>query len=203
MVAVITKWNGSPLAFISSRTESLPTPEGPEITIRRGLGDPIDNEGTADFAFINKILIQYNGAKSLELSLPVIVMPTYEYRCNDCNHKFELFLSYQEYENTVISCPSCGAAGPERIIRPVRISRAEKTRLDSLSDPGLLEGLDDDPQTLGRMMREMSTELGEDMGSEFDEVVDRLEKGQTPEEIERDLPDLDPDNGIPGPSLDD
>lgn len=129
-------------------------------------------------------------------------MPTYEYRCKDCNHKFELILSYQEYENAAVSCPSCGAAGPERIIRPVRISRAEKTRLDSLSDPGLLEGLDDDPQTLGRMMREMSNELGEDMGSEFDEVVDRLEKGQTPEEIERDLPDLGADGGIPGPSLD-
>ena len=52
------------------------------------------------------------------------------------------------------------------------------------------------------MMREMSRDLGEDMGSEFDEVVDRLEKGQTPEEIERDLPDLGADGGIPGPGLD-
>ncbi len=49
------------------------------------------------------------------------------------------------------------------------------------------------------MMRDMSRELGEDMGPEFDEVVDRLEKGQSPEEIERDLPDLGADEGIPGP----
>jgi hypothetical protein len=28
------------------------------------------------------------------------------------------------------------------------------------------------------------------MGPEFDEVVDRLERGQAPEDIERDLPDL-------------
>lgn len=73
--------------------------------------------------------------------------------------------------------------------------------MDSLSDPNLLDGLDDDPQTLGKMMREMSRELGEDMGPEFDEVVDRLEKGQSPEEIERDLPDLGADGGIPGPDL--
>lgn len=52
-------------------------------------------------------------------------------------------------------------------------------------------------------MREMSRELGEDMGAEFDEVVDRLEKGQSPEEIERDLPDLGAGEGIPDPGLPD
>ena len=126
-------------------------------------------------------------------------MPTYEYRCKDCNHNFELFLSYQEYENTSVACPDCGSQDPERIIRPIRIARTEEARLDSLSDPSLLDSLDDDPQSLGKMMREMSRELGEDMGPEFDEVVDRLEKGQSPEEIERDLPDLGADEGIPGP----
>ena len=126
-------------------------------------------------------------------------MPTYEYHCKDCNHNFEIFLSYQEYENTPISCPACGGPNPERKIRPIRIARTEEARLDSLSDPTLLDSLDDDPQTLGKMMREMSRELGEDMGPEFDEVVDRLEKGQSPEEIERDLPDLGADEGIPGP----
>jgi putative FmdB family regulatory protein len=104
-------------------------------------------------------------------------MPTYEYRCKDCNQKFEIFLSYQEYENSPVACPACGGSNPERIIRPVRISRTEKTRLDSLTDPNLLDGMDDDPQTLGKMMRE------------------------SPEEIERDLPDLGGDEGIPGPGL--
>ena len=36
----------------------------------------------------------------------------------------------------------------------------------------------------------MGNELGEEIPSEFDEVVDRLEHGQHPEEIEKDLPDL-------------
>ena len=126
-------------------------------------------------------------------------MPTYEYRCKDCNQKFDIFLSYQEYEDKAVTCPSCSGSNPERIIRPIRISRVEKARLDSLADPGVLDGIDDDPQALGKMMREMSRELGEDMGSEFDEVVDRLEKGQSPEEIERDLPDLGTDGGIPDP----
>ena len=75
--------------------------------------------------------------------------------------------------------------------------------MDTLADPNLLDSLDDDPQALGKMMREMSRELGEDMGPEFDEVVDRLEKGQTPDEIEGDLPDLSAGEGIPGPDLPD
>ena len=31
---------------------------------------------------------------------------------------------------------------------------------------------------------------GEDMGDEFNEVVDRLEKGESPESIEQSMPDL-------------
>ena len=58
------------------------------------------------------------------------------------------------------------------------------------SDPASLAGIEDDPKALGRMMRKMSSEMGEDMGPEFDEVVNRLEKGQSPEEIEEALPDL-------------
>jgi hypothetical protein len=41
----------------------------------------------------------------------------------------------------------------------------------------------------------MSQEMGEDLGDEFDEVISRLESGQSPEEIEESMPDL-------GPSMD-
>jgi len=43
---------------------------------------------------------------------------------------------------------------------------------------------------MGRMMRKMGSELGEEMPPEFDDVVDRLEKGQSPDEIEKEMPDL-------------
>jgi hypothetical protein len=59
-----------------------------------------------------------------------------------------------------------------------------------MSDPQNLDGLDDDPRALGKMMRQLSKESGEDMGAEFDEVVHRLESGQSPDQIEQDLPDL-------------
>ena len=62
--------------------------------------------------------------------------------------------------------------------------------MESLADPSSLEGLEDDPKSLGRMMRRMSREMGEELGPEFDEVVGRLEAGQSPEEIEKEVPDL-------------
>jgi len=52
------------------------------------------------------------------------------------------------------------------------------------------EGLEDDPKAMGQMMRKMGKEMGEDMPPEFDEVVGRLESGQSPEEIEKEVPNL-------------
>jgi hypothetical protein len=40
------------------------------------------------------------------------------------------------------------------------------------------------------MMRRMGGELGEEMGPEFGEAVDRLEAGESPEEIDRSMPGL-------------
>jgi hypothetical protein len=62
--------------------------------------------------------------------------------------------------------------------------------MESMADPNALAGIDEDPRALGKMMREMSSEVGEEMGPEFDEVVGRLEAGQSPDEIEKQLPDL-------------
>jgi hypothetical protein len=60
-----------------------------------------------------------------------------------------------------------------------------------MMDESALAGLDEeDPRALGQFMRKMSREMGEDMGEEFNEVIDRLEKGQSPEDIEAAMPDL-------------
>jgi|UniRef100_A0A7C4Q0I3 putative FmdB family regulatory protein len=122
-------------------------------------------------------------------------MPAYEYRCLDCRKRFEVFMSYSEYGTREVTCTHCGSKRVQRRIGRVRVARSDESRLESLADPDNLAGLEDDPRTLGRMMRQMKSELGEDMGDVFDEVVDRLEKGQSPEDIERDLPELGSDEG--------
>lgn len=68
--------------------------------------------------------------------------------------------------------------------------------MENMMDPASLEGLEDDPKALGQMMKKMGREMGEELPPEFDEVTDRLEAGQSPEEIESSLPDLGKD--MPG-----
>jgi putative FmdB family regulatory protein len=117
-------------------------------------------------------------------------MPTYEYRCLNCKRRFSLFFTYSEYGTKSAACPHCRSENVQRKIGRIRVARSDESRLDNLSNPEALEGLEEDPRALGRMMRTMSREVGEEMPPEFGEVVDRLEKGQSPEEIERELPDL-------------
>lgn len=117
-------------------------------------------------------------------------MPYYPYRCLDCKKRFEIFMSYNEYGVRPVACPHCKSSNVQRRISRVRIARSEESRLDSLSDFDDFDGLENDPRALGRMMRRMGQEMGEDVGPEFNEVIDRLEAGQSPEEIEAALPDL-------------
>ncbi len=117
-------------------------------------------------------------------------MPNYSYRCLDCHKRFEIFMTYAEYGSKQIACPHCASQNIQRRIGRIRIAKSEESRLDDLADPGMLDGLEDDPRALGQMMRKMKGELGEDVGPEFDEVVDRLEAGQSPEDIESAIPDL-------------
>ena len=118
-------------------------------------------------------------------------MPAYAFRCLDCQRRFDIFLTYQEYGRKAVVCPQCGSANVRRRLTRVRVLRSDDSRAESLADdlPGL-DGLEDDPRALGRAMRKMGKDMGEDLPPEFDDVVDRLEKGQSPDEIERSLPDL-------------
>ncbi len=117
-------------------------------------------------------------------------MPTYQYRCLNCHKRFEIFMTYSEYGTRPVHCPYCQSELVERRIGRIRVAKSEDSRLEDLADPSALAGLEDDPKALGKMMRKMGSELGEELPPEFDEVVDRLEAGQSPDEIEKALPDL-------------
>jgi putative FmdB family regulatory protein len=118
-------------------------------------------------------------------------MPYYDYRCNQCGRRNRLFMSYKEYDTAVPVCTHCQSADLKRLINRVRVVKSEDARMDALADDSALSGLDEnDPRSLGRFMRKMSSEMGEDLGGEFDEVVNRLESGESPESIEESMPEL-------------
>lgn len=126
-------------------------------------------------------------------------MPLYDYTCQTCGNIVQVFLTYKEYDSTQPQCPHCQSSHLKRRINRISVAKSEDSRMDSLMEDSSLAGLnEEDPKALGRFMRKMSSEMGEEMGDEFNEVVDRLEKGESPESIEESMPDLggDIDSGI-------
>ena len=102
-----------------------------------------------------------------------------------------MFLTFAEYGKKTVKCALCGSKNVRRRMTKVRIAKSEEGRMESMADDfSGFEGLEDDPKAMGRMMRKMGKEMGEELPSEFNEVVDRLESGQSPEEIEKAVPDL-------------
>ncbi len=129
-------------------------------------------------------------------------MPHYDYRCQECGHKFVLFYkTYVDYDAATRACPRCESPQVKRTISKVIVARGPSFNLDALEDDdSMLDDLENaDPATLGRFMRQMGDEMGEDLGDEFNEVVGRLEKGESPEDIEASLPPMDDGPGA-GPA---
>ena len=119
-------------------------------------------------------------------------MPIHEYRCHNCRRRVSIFWrTFSDAEAGAPVCPRCGGTDLTRLVSRVRVVRSEDSRLDDMSDLGDLPDFDEsDPRSLGRWMRKMSDETGEDLGPEFNEVVGRLEAGESPEAIEESMPDV-------------
>ena len=118
-------------------------------------------------------------------------MPTYDYICNNCDQRFDVFMTFSEYGKKPVHCAHCQSADVRRRMTKVRIAKSDSSRIESAADDfSGMEGIEDDPKALAKMMKKMGKEMGEELPNEFNEVVDRLEAGQSPEEIESVLPDL-------------
>ena len=134
-------------------------------------------------------------------------MPIYEYGCYDCHKRVSVFFrSFSAAEKGEAKCPRCSGINLKRLVSKVSTIRSEERRLENLADPSSLGAIDEDnPKAIAKWMKEMGNEMGEDVGPEFDEVITRLESGQSPEDIERDMPELAdtmgggmPDGGMTG-----
>lgn len=131
-------------------------------------------------------------------------MPTYDYFCAACQKRVSVYQAYRDYGVKPPACPECHGRKLKRLINRVRVLKSEDQRLDSLSDPSFLSGADEnDPRSLGRAMRKMGEQIGEDVPPEFNEITRRLESGEAPEAIEKDMPELAGDGDLGGAGADD
>lgn len=108
-------------------------------------------------------------------------MPIYEYICNPCNKRVNLFFrSYDEANRITAVCPDCENSDLRRLISVSSISSGKNSTSEQKISPN-------NPHLLAQKMRSSMRKSGKDYGNEFNEVVHRLEKGENPNSIERSL----------------
>lgn len=100
-------------------------------------------------------------------------MPIYEYRCADCHETTTIItLSVKEAVDPI--CSHCGGRYVAKLVSRVAIRKSEDSRLESLTDPAALAGLDEkDPVSVARWMKKMGREMGEGTGEDLDDELDQ------------------------------
>jgi putative FmdB family regulatory protein len=101
-------------------------------------------------------------------------MPIYEYLCPSCNGRFQKLVSGFS-DPPGLACPRCGSQEVKRAVSRVAVLKSEEARAESLADPGMFAGLDEnDPKSLARWAKKLGKELGEDAGEDWDQMVDEM-----------------------------
>jgi len=109
-------------------------------------------------------------------------MPIYEFRCQACGRRASI-LQRSISAPLNAACPHCGSTDLRRLVSRFAVVRGEDALLDQMDDDSLLAGVDEnDPRSVASWARKMGSRFGEDLGPEFDEMVERMEAGEMPDE---------------------
>lgn len=132
-------------------------------------------------------------------------MPIYEFFCDDCNTVFNFFSSRPNTEKRP-NCPKCGKTNLQKMVSTfATIGKAKETGGDgSLADMDeakmeqALSGLmreaehinENDPRQVATLMRKFADRTGLALGGQMEEAIARMEAGEDPEQVEREMGDL-------------
>ncbi len=130
-------------------------------------------------------------------------MPIYEFFCEDCNMIFNFF-SRRIDTQTKPDCPRCQKKELARQISMfATIGKASEEAdqfggLDESKMEQALESLmreseginEDDPKQMATLMRKFTERTGINLGDNMEEAISRMEKGEDPDEIEKEMGDL-------------
>ena len=136
-------------------------------------------------------------------------MPIYEFYCDSCNVIFN-FLSSGVDTQTRPDCPRCGKKEIRRQMSTfATIGKAEESGDDPLAgmDERKMEEAfgslmaeaetmnEEDPRQMASLMRKFTKKTGMRLGENMEEAISRMEKGEDPERIEKEMGDaLDGDD---------
>ncbi len=132
-------------------------------------------------------------------------MPIYEFYCQQCNTVYNFFSRTVNTEK-IPNCPTCKTVPLKRqmsvfakITRgkeepgsedmpPLDEGRMEKAMNMLASE---MDGIDEeDPRQAVHLMRKLSDMTGLQLGSGMEEALNRMERGEDPEQIEQEMGDL-------------
>ena len=129
-------------------------------------------------------------------------MPIYEFLCDECNTVYKFFSKTVNTEKVPV-CPKCGY---EHLKRQVSLfaalsAKKEETMGDDMPNideakmekaMSMLAGEarkinEDDPRQAASLMRKLSEAAGLKMGEGMEHALQRLERGEDPEEVEKEM----------------
>ena len=131
-------------------------------------------------------------------------MPIYEYYCDACHVVFN-FYSARINTTTIPSCPQCGKKElAKQISTFATISKGKGESEDPLAglDESKMEAAftslmheaehmnEDDPRQMASLMRKFTESTGVQLGSSMEEAISRMEAGEDPEQVEKDMGEL-------------
>ncbi len=112
-------------------------------------------------------------------------MPIYEYRCNRCHREFsELFLNPKETNK--VRCKFCHSRNLTKLVSSFRVHQTEESRLANF-DTSKPKGNEfyKDSRNIGLWAKKRTKELGVDLGSKMDEIVERGRTGKILDEYNK------------------
>ena len=132
-------------------------------------------------------------------------MPIYEFYCDQCHTIFNFFASRPTTDRRP-DCPKCGKVALDKMMSTfATIGKARETDgddplagLDEAKMEQALSGLmreaerinEDDPRQMAGLMRSFAEKTGMRLGASMEEAIARMEAGEDPEQVEREMGDL-------------
>ncbi len=130
-------------------------------------------------------------------------MPIYEFYCDQCNVIFN-FLSPRVNTSKIPDCPRCGEPDlAKQISTFATIGKAKEESEDPFAgfDESKMEHAfeslmkeagnvnEDDPRQMATLMRKFTSQTGMQLGDSMEEAISRMEAGEDPEQVEREMGD--------------
>ncbi len=131
-------------------------------------------------------------------------MPIYEFYCDQCNVIFNFFSS-RVNTTKIPDCPRCDKKELSKQISTfVTIGKAKEEGEDILGglDESKMEGAfeslmreaehinEDDPRQMASLMRKFTSQTGVHLGDSMEEAISRMEAGEDPDQVEKEMGDL-------------